>query len=299
MKLSAVTKKEIAADPEGRCCRQAMLSAIIHTGGTVSLSNKGIRIFVSGSDSVTGAVRDLFYLLFGENICIKADKAVIDGDSDKVRGVMTFLKIFKSNGEIESGIGTDIAITACCKRAYLAGSFLGCGSITLPKNGGYSLEFLCESVILRDDIKKLFEQFEIAAGTAEKAEKYKLYIKDRQALSDSLALMGANKAVLQLNALIAERELKQSTARQANCDLANLDRTVEVSVRQCKAVEWLKKNGALKDIKLVQVASVRLQHPEASYEELAKIIGISKSAVKYRLGKIVALWEVMQKNFSI
>jgi len=292
MKLSAIVKKEIAVDPEEKCCRQAMLSAVIHTGGTVSFSREGIKIFVGGGCLVAEALKDLFTALYGGGVKLEKSKAVIEGDS--VRGALISLGIFKTSGEIESGIGGMLARGECCKKAYLAGAFLGCGSVVLPKSG-YSLELLCESEALRDDLIKLFAHFNIVAGTAEKDFKYKLYIKDGQTVSDSLALMGASKGMLQLNALIAERELKQVTARLSNCDLANLDRTVEVSVKQCEAAAGLKRKGLLVDKKLADVADARLKNPEASYEELGRLMGISKGAVKYRLGRVVSLWDNKEK----
>lgn len=173
----------------------------------------------------------------------------------------------------------------CCKKAVVIHCFITGGSLTVYEKGGYSLEFNAGE--FKNVLLGVFSEISIRVGEGKRG----LYMKGRDAICDCLALMGANKAVLRLNDLIAERDYKREIARKVNCDDANADRIVAASVVQCEVIEELMKRGVIKDERLLEVAIVRLNFREDSYEELSEKLGISKSTVRYRLGKLMGMTE--------
>ncbi|MCL2555649.1 MAG: DNA-binding protein WhiA [Firmicutes bacterium] len=197
--------------------------------------------------------------------------------------------VFEIDGSIDSRCCRETvnngerAAAECCKQALLIHCFLIGGLLLIHEKGGYSLEFYVGE--LKDIFKRVLDEFGFKAGE----NKGGVYIKDRDSICDILAMMGANKAVLKLNDLIATREYSQTISRKANCDIANVDRTVEVSLKQCEVVERLMRSGIIEDEKLLEVAIVRLNFREASYEELADKLGISKSSIRYRLDKLMKM----------
>lgn len=175
------------------------------------------------------------------------------------------------------------------KKAVVKGCFLGSGSVNNPEKqnhlevcfwGKESLEYvnnICRSygIILKELISE---------------DKYMLYIKDGEGISNFLALIGANKAVLAYEDIRIIRDIKNNINRKVNCETANLNKTVSASVVQVddiKLIMKLKKFEEMPDY-LKEIAHVRLENPDASLKELGELLEnrISKSGVNHRLKKI-------------
>jgi len=111
---------------------------------------------------------------------------------------------------------------------------------------------------------------------------FRVYIKDSDSICNLLALTGANKPLLKLHDQIALRSVRNTSNRRANCDTANISKQIAAARRQIEAIKKL----AIIPQELKATAASRLENPEASYEELAQILGISKSAVVRNLNRL-------------
>lgn len=181
---------------------------------------------------------------------------------------------------------------------YARGVFLGSGSLSVPnadsamdkKSVGYHLEFSLPSG-LEQDFMRLLGRYGIAAHEALRADKHVVYIKDGESVSDGLALLGAEKAVLGLNDAIAAFAVKKDVNRIVNCELANLGRTVEAAVGVTDAIEIIEKRDGLDvlDGKLRAAADARIKYPQMPIGRLAAELGISKSGLKHRFDKIIEI----------
>ena len=122
----------------------------------------------------------------------------------------------------------------------------------------------------------------------QRKDKYVAYIKESEAVSDCLALMGASEAVLELNSQLIIRQFRQETNRRTNCEMANLSKTVNASVRQIEDINYIRKKAGLDSLpeKLLIVAKARLDFPDESFAFLADRLNLSKSTLKNRLLKI-------------
>jgi DNA-binding protein WhiA len=94
---------------------------------------------------------------------------------------------------------------------------------------------------------------------------------------------------MDMNNEIALRELRNNANRRANCDTGNIGKQVNASSAQITIIKNKIQSGEIKNLspKLQETASVRYTHPDATYEELASMLNITKSGVVNRLRKII------------
>jgi DNA-binding protein WhiA len=75
-----------------------------------------------------------------------------------------------------------------------------------------------------------------------------------------------------------------------NCETANLIRTMSIAAKQIEDIDLLKKKNLFENLseELKEIAKLRVENPDSSYEELGKMLvkPISKSGVSHRLNKI-------------
>lgn len=171
------------------------------------------------------------------------------------------------------------------KKAFVRGIFLGAGSINEPKNK-YHLEIIFNSSEYANYTLKLLEEYGITVKTFEKI----IYIKDGEEISNLLALIGGNSAVLKFEEIRVLREMKNNVNRLVNCETANLNKTINASVKQIEIIKKLKKTGKFNSMpeRLKEIANLRETNPEATLEELGNMLEkpIGKSSVNHRFKKI-------------
>ncbi len=185
------------------------------------------------------------------------------------------------------------------KRAIVKGCFLGAGSVSNPEKQNH-LEIGFSSKENLEYVNNICRMYNINLKELITDDKYMLYIKDGEEISKFLALIGANKAVLEYEDIRIIRELKNNINRKVNCETANLNKTVSASVVQVddiKLIMKLKKFEELPDY-LKEIAYVRLENPDASLKELGDLLEnkISKSGVNHRLKKIHEIADELRGN---
>ena len=126
----------------------------------------------------------------------------------------------------------------CCKRAYLRALFLACGSVSHPEKG-YHMEWVFKEEELADTLAQLMETMEIHAHRMQRKTAWVVYLKDSEEIGTLLAMMGANRAILEHENERIMRQMKNNVQRAVNCDTANLQKTVEASVRQTNCIRFL------------------------------------------------------------
>ncbi len=228
---------------------------------------------------------------FGQ--AVSSDELVFS-DGEKI---LKALYILKDGGAFEfNGIDERFMKNA---EAYARGVFLGSGSLSVPKaetartrkSGGYHLEFSFTTEELANDFIGLLSRYAIYGHLTVRAEKYIVYIKDSESVSDTLALIGADRTVLKLNEAVAAFAFKGDINRIVNCDIANMDRTLEASHGVTEAIELIERKSGLDvlDKKLRAAAEARIENPQAPIGRLADELGISKSGLKHRFDKILEI----------
>ena len=175
-------------------------------------------------------------------------------------------------------------------KALIRGSFLGAGSVNNPENF-YHLEIVLANEINLKILQKILCGFGINAKELISKNRYSIYIKEGEEISKILALIGANKAVMQFEDIRIKKEMRGKVNRIVNCETANLNKTINASIEQISAIKKLQKEGKFEklDDNLKEIAILRINNPDMPLAELGKKLKqpIGKSGVNYRLKKIM------------
>ena len=173
------------------------------------------------------------------------------------------------------------------EKAFLVAFFLWCGSVSWSH--GYHLEFKVYDKETAYEIIDVLRKFGVEAKAINHQKRFVVYVKGAEKVSDTLAVLGASKAVLHLHETLALKNVRAKANLLSNYDVGNINKSLASSKEQLDTIKKLRENGVFDtlDEKLVEAAIIREKNPNASYEELAEILGISKSGVRHRLNKIV------------
>jgi cell division protein WhiA len=181
---------------------------------------------------------------------------------------------------------------ACCRRAWLRGAFLACGSVTDPTRG-YHLEYFCPDDLSARALCEALAAFGIDALIGRRRGRPLAYVKDAQGVADILGAMGASQAIFALDNVRAMRQTKNDIRRVVNSEAANAARAAASSIRQRDAAMRAIARIGLGRLtaELAQAAQLRIAHPEATLAELAARArpSVAKATMGYRLRRLEAL----------
>ena len=201
--------------------------------------------------------------------------------SSEVREELLELKMWDNN----SNLSQDEQLA----RLLVRESFIKKGFINDP-NKEYHLEILFKSKKKEEQVREIISNFGIDIKETKKGSNYMLYLKEGEEISSLLALMGAAKAVLKFEEIRVIKETRNNVNRLVNCETANLNKTINAAVKQIEDIKKIKKNKKFETLPdtLKELANLRLQNPDLTYEELGKMLSkpIGKSGVSHRLEKI-------------
>ena len=170
---------------------------------------------------------------------------------------------------------------------------MGAGSVNNPESN-YHLEIVFS---IRENTKYIKEMlqndFKIFPKELDIENKTSIYLKEAESISNFLALIGANRAMLKFEDVRIQKEMRGKVNRIVNCETANLNKTLNASIEQINAIKKLQETGNFNrlDDGLKEVALLRLEYPNMSLVELGKKLKnpIGKSGINYRLKKIMEI----------
>lgn len=269
------------------CCPAAKLAGLVRFAGNIGRE----RIVVATENERVAACASE---LFGECLGITAP-AVYSASSRLYRIELTGSDAEIAAAELclENGVET-MTEFLCCRRAFLAGAFLGGGSINDPQKS-YHMEFDTKRSEYAADLLSVLERCGIAAKTTGRKGRSVAYVKEYETIAAVLGLIGADFAALELYSVSVEKEIRNEVNRRVNCENANLDKLAQAASKQLYAIMKIEKKvglGALSD-SLKEMAELRMTYPEDSLKELGERVNppIGKSGVNHRLNRIIEFAE--------
>lgn len=177
--------------------------------------------------------------------------------------------------------------------------FIKSGFMSDPRKD-YHLEVLLKTKKKAEEFRTLLQYFNIQAKITKKGNGYITYIKDGEAIAEFLALIGANNAVLRFEEIRVLKDARNNVNRIVNCETANLNKTLEAAKIQIDNIKYLKQHKKFDTLpeNLKEVAKIRLQNPDLSYEEIGNKLKkpMSKSCVSHRLNKLNTIAEELKNE---
>lgn len=310
MTFSSKCKDEISRlNLEKNCCVLAELAALIRTTGYISIKgyNKFEVEFVMENAAVARRVFKMLKFLYNTNSEITVKKTnrlkkhnnyTVKVHEDDIQRLLMDTKLIKNEKidilNFNYGIPKTLIKNECCKRAYIRGTFLGCGSISDPDKS-YHIEFVNNKRIHCNDLEKLINTFDLGAKRIARKDLYITYLKDSEKIVDLLNVMSAYNSLLYIENIRAIKETRNNINRVVNCETANLSKIVDTSIRQKNSIMILQKHNAIDKLppSLKELAYLRLENEDASLKELGEMLQppLGKSGVNHRLKKIEKLAE--------
>lgn len=183
-------------------------------------------------------------------------------------------------------------------RLSIREAFIKSGSMNDP-NKKYHLQIMFKTNKKAEEMRVLLENFNIHPRIIKKENDYMLYLKEGEEISEFLALIGANKSVIKFEEIRVIKETRNDINRLVNCETANLNKTINASVKQIEDINLIKKSGKFNELpdNLKEIAAIRLENPDMPLGELGKLLDepIGKSGVNHRLKKIAQIAEELKK----
>ncbi len=303
MTFSLMVKQEIASTPLNKeCCMRAELAAFVRTNGSMEFGSGGIKVRF-----------DLERLDTAERICAIIDKtyeteaqiiqrnikklgkqhsySVKVNDSECAKNILQKTGVLLQDEDgysVESVLPKDMLKTTCCQKAYLKGAFQGSGSISNPKKE-YRLEFASRDEETDKHIRMILHSMDIPFHSSLRREWCITYLSDAENIIKLLAIMGAHKNLLDMENIIVLKGIRNDINRKVNLETANLKKISIAAKQQVDAITILVESGEYDNLpaKIKLAAAARMDNKEATLDEIAEILDISKSGANHRMRKIV------------
>ena len=298
--------KSISQDSEARRDRFALLRALIKMRGGIDVYKKSINLTLEldSFEDVSDIAAMLKEFTDGETFFVvdgrKGEKTPKLQIKDKYANeLLSSMSLSHFEGdkfvfEDEEGYFKSI-LDKGIFQAYFKGILYGGAKLQFPDEEypNYCLQIFFSDTAFCNRIVKTLEDMDISVKVYERKSVNILQSRSGNDIADMLALAGAVDSVLQLNNIMAEREKENDFNRQSNLYMAHYKKAVDSAQKYLQAIEYLQEIGELDKIdeKLKAVAVARAENYDASMQELADILGTSKTSLSRYLNKLLTLAE--------
>ena len=178
----------------------------------------------------------------------------------------------------------------CCRVSFLRGAFLAGGSVTDPEKR-YHLELSTSHVQASREVSALLQEMGFLPRSVMRSGSAVIYFKQSEHIEDLLTTLGAPVAATEIMTAKVDKEIRNGANRAMNCDMANVNKTLDAVAAQQEAIKKLESAGQLDKLpeKIQETARLRMQNPELPLAQLAALFDppISKSCLNHRIRKIM------------
>ena len=316
MSFSHEIKNELAhLEPNSRCCEIAELAGLVRMDGTILIGNRkgiGLELVTENNAVARKAYKGLKKLFQVETeITVQRRNRLKKNNvylvrvpgQPKVMEVLDVLGLTKDGLMYNPEISATLVKKECCRRSYLRGVFLGAGSLSDPMNS-YHLEIVANSEEYAESLVKLIETFGLHPKISSRKNVLLVYLKESEQIADFLNIIGAHQALLELENIRIQKEMRNQVNRLVNCESANMNKTIDAAYKQRINIELIQKYHGFEQLSegLRAVAEARLEYPEVSLKELGSLMDppIGKSGINHRMRKLEELAdELRSKGYRI
>lgn len=308
MSFSSDCKEELCRlRSDKACCRMAELAALYMTLGAISLLGRG-EVCVQFIVESPAVARRIFVLLRLETQLVAQlhfvtharfggrRKCVLTVGPRQAPALLTRLGLMEPGPDGKPTLRSAAPRVAlgrdCCRRAFLRGALLGCGTLTNPEHG-YHLEFAARDEALRLYVARCLQSIGVPVKQTRRRGVISLYVKQSDHIAAVLTAAGAHQAVTTLESMRVTRQVLGTVNRALNCDSANLQKQMNASQRQLAAIQTLMAADRFATLppSLQAMARARAAAPDQSLEELGQALTppIGKSGANHRMRRLMEL----------
>ena len=275
------------------CCARAECYGVLLYCNTFSMQE--VRIITENPEFAARLPR-LFHRAFG----VKFDRQPSDEapgsklifqitDPDKLRRVLDTLG-YDPRQSLVLHVNFALLEDDCCRTAFLRGAFLAGGSVTDPEKR-YHLELSTSHIQASREVSALLQEMGFLPRSVMRGGSAVIYFKQSEHIEDLLTTLGAPVAATEIMTAKVDKEIRNGANRAMNCDMANVNKTLDAVAAQQEAIKKLESAGQLDKLpeKIQETARLRMQNPELPLAQLAALFDppISKSCLNHRIRKIM------------
>ena len=310
-KLKDDLLKSIPKEPAARQERFAFLCALTKMRGNIDVYKNSISLTyeLDSAEDVTNIAGLLKEFTAGETFFVvdgrKGEKTpklqIKDKYANKLLEDMSLSRFEGDKFVIDDGIKyLQSVIEEDAFQSYFKGILYGGAKIQFPDEDypNYCLQIFFSDMAYCQSIVKVLQDMGISVKVYERKSVNILQSRTGNDIADILALAGAVDSVLELNNIIAEREKENEFNRQSNLYMAHYKKAVDSAQKYLQAIEYLQERGALDrlDDRLKAVALARVENNDASMQELADVLGTSKTSLSRYLNKLLDIAKEMKNG---
>ena len=285
-------KNELCRVPVQRlCCARAEAYGVLLFCN--AFSNREIRVITESADFAARLPR-LFQRAFG----LKFDRLPEEERGKLIFGITDRSKLdriinqlgYDPRQNLVLHVNFGLLEDECCRTAFLRGAFLAGGSVTDPEKR-YHLELDTGHAQASREVAALLTEMGFLPHSVRRGGSSVIYFKQSEHIEDLLTTIGAPAAAMDIMTAKVDKEIRNGANRAMNCDMANVNKTIDAALEQKNAIQRLQENGRLERLpeKLRQTALLRLQYPEMSLSQLAEKCDppVTKSCMNHRMRKLL------------
>lgn len=299
LSFSQKVKTELCRAPVQKlCCARAECYGVLLYGNT--FSTREVRIITENPDFAVRLPR-LFQRAFNVQFDVLPEEK---------SGKMTFqITTPEKMQRIINTLGYDVrqmpvlhvnfglVEEECDRVAFLRGTFLAGGSVTDPEKR-YHLELDTVHAQASREVSALLEEMGFSPRAVLRGGSSVTYFKQSEHIEDFLTTIGAPVAAMDIMTAKVDKEIKNRANRAMNCDMANVNKTLDAAESQMETIEKLRREGKLDTLpnQIRETALLRMANPELSLCQLAEKHDppITKSCLNHRLRKIMEIGRTLK-----
>ena len=291
-------KEEIVTKPFSEERLRSMIAAFIKINGRMEIKNRKVAILLQTENAkIAKFVYVIIQKIYGINVRFSYEKTmkfkkrttyniIIDQEAEYIMGDLEI-------SFLEGKIAKNIVFNDDMIGGYLAGAFLASGSVNSPSSSNYHFEIALNDENYAKWFLKLIEKYKgggFNPKTIKRREQIIIYIKKSDQIADFLILMGATDSSLEFENIRIDREFANISNRLQNLDTANYSKIMKAADKQRDDIKVIDRVLGIKNLtnqKQRYLAELRLEHEDASMEELADLLGkkldlvVSKSNINH------------------
>lgn len=269
MSFSVDVKEEICKIAYARHCNLALLSSLLLLNSDIK-EQRAIKIYNNKN-------QDLIDKLIAELFGLPVTQKYYDD-------------ILNATGLKDGTCISDFVIkNMCCKKEFVKGAFICCGSITNPEKS-YHLELVFLNNWLANDFNSLLITMGFNSKVIKRKQHHIVYLKDGESISLFLNTIGAHKNLLKFENVRIIKEIRNDLNRQVNCEAENIRKTIAAASSHIEDINYIIEKRGLdflpKDLQ--NIAILRLNNSDATLANIGELSHpkLSKASVNYKLKKI-------------